>query len=198
MKLVMWILSIVVRRTSKLFLVTSNKFLWVTLDLRHPYVNYLNPLFNLCWIFWCWLMTDNNGYWKWCTNSCCNTWFTNRCYNMWCSILNIMMGDNCNPNHFYLNIYHGLYRIPKTPNEPFQFHVMNVNVQIFFIEWSSFPYSFVWNYSLINLCDEHTTSSIDMRSFMCGMNKVLVISSKIILLRMKAKWNVCKIYLLNL
>lgn len=100
MKLVMWILSIVVRRTSKLFLVTSNKFLWVTLDLRHPYVNYLNPLFNLCWIFWCWLMTDNNGYWKWCTNSCCNTWFTNRCYNMWCLILNITMGDNCNPNHF--------------------------------------------------------------------------------------------------
>ncbi len=105
MKSVMWILLTVVRRTSKLFLVASNKFLWVTLDLRHPYVNYLNPLFNLCWIFWCWLTIDNNGCWKWCTNSCCSTWFTNRCYNMWCSILNIMMGGNCNPNHFYPNEY---------------------------------------------------------------------------------------------
>lgn len=66
------------------------------------------------------------------------------------------------------------------------------------INWSSFPYFYVWNYSLINLCDEHTTSSIDMRSFMCGMNKILVISSKIILLRMKGKWNVCKIYLFYL
>ncbi len=97
MKSVMWILSIVVRRTSNLFLIASNKFFWVTLDLWHPYVNYLNPLFNLCWIFWCWLTTDNNSY--------CNTWFTNRCYNMWCSILNITMGRNCNPYHFYPNEY---------------------------------------------------------------------------------------------
>jgi hypothetical protein len=150
-----------------------------------------NPLFNLCWIFWCWLTTDNNGYWKWCTNSCCNTWFTNRCYNMWCSILNITMGDNCNPNHFFPNEY-----ISWTI--AFLKHQMNLSnfmswMSMCKINWSSFPYFYVWNYSLINLCDEHTTSSIDMRSFMCCMNKILVISSKIILLRMKAKWNVCKI-----
>jgi hypothetical protein len=101
-----------------------------------------HPLFNLCWIFWCWLMIDNNGCWKWCTNSCCNTWFTNRCYNMWFLILNITMGENCNPNLFYSNEYSMDYCIPKTPNGPFQFHVMNVNVQIFFINWSSFPYIF--------------------------------------------------------